>query len=764
MAIIKTGYWKFTSYDVFDNASLSSYALEQTPLKFIPTTYKSEDYSKYYIIWDFGDGSAKVSGLSSTHAYYYPGQYQVTMTVMLSSGSSVLDSYNNTVTIRDFVPNTFAFNTVDSTETITLTAGVYSPQLTLTRFNSLQSFSSNGYSFFLAASGCNSLNYDIPKLTQEPYAHLLPTHRFIQRELVNTLYSDTIVDKVKTIDTNLYGKLDAASLVVPTSASDVNAFFVGTSGYCDLYFVDDFVQTEPYYILATIDTSKFPDNYTLNFNLPTNYELPIKNSTSTYYQISSVEFKRPDRFNITSNGLDGEGFNLTTFYIDQSKFINQKISFVAKLKYSNQYSSKHQFNLLSQGYSTFALNSVKLYLTDPYGNSLGNIEPYLTIDTSIFENYHYGWVKGNIIIPEDNDLNSEYYLDGGVVCLSAVCVLQDIDPNDSFVVSGSSQPFHLYPKSGSNKVAKINENFDATNYMKSLAFQPSIYQLPVLFDTFFSSMLGTVESNTNSIGKRVYEKTSNFIKNTSNIDTCDIQSLYGYAQMYNLDLQQYANQDLLINYPADLARLVNLFSIKKSLLFGKRLQKQDNFADKYNLSYRANDLTKAAQDYSVDKKYGNNLGNQINVHNGIVYKNNNYVIVYEIFSETYRVMRTNISSISLSSYPLSTYNSSWGWGLSLPDDYESDSLSAYKLSCYYNFYEFVPVVPGKFVGNIINWEDTYGTTIDLLGTNPLSTTYMPWYLSSYRGTALETWDDYGGVVDQNLNYQLSLGLDLLSAT
>jgi hypothetical protein len=277
-------------------------------------------------------------------------------------------------------------------------------------------------------------------------------------------------------------------------------------------------------------------------------------------------------------------------------------------------------------------------------------------------------------------------------------------------------------------------------------------------------MLGTVESNTNSIGKRVYEKTSNFIKNTSNIDTCDIQSLYGYAQMYNLDLQQYANQDLLINYPADLARLVNLFSIKKSLLFGKRLQKQDNFADKYNLSYRANDLTKAAQDYSVDKKYGNNLGNQINVHNGIVYKNNNYVIVYEIFSETYRVMRTNISSISLSSYPLSTYNSSWGWGLSLPDDYESDSLSAYKLSCYYNFYEFVPVVPGKFVGNIINWEDTYGTTIDLLGTNPLSTTYMPWYLSSYRGTALETWDDYGGVVDQNLNYQLSLGLDLLSAT
>lgn len=763
MAIIKTGYWKFTSYDVFDTASLSSYALEQTPLKFIPTTYKSEDYSKYYIIWDFGDGSSKFKGISATHTYFYPGQYRVTMTVMLSSGSTVLDSYSNTVTIKDFIPNTFAFNTVDSTETITLTAGVYSPELTITRFNSLQTYSSSGYSFFLATSGCNSLSYDISKLNQEPYAHLLPTHRFIQRELITTLYSDTIVDKVKTIDTNLYAKLDANSLVVPTSSTDVNAFFVGTSGYSNLYFVDDFVQTEPYYILATIDTSKFPDNYTVNFNLPNNYELPVKNSTSTYYQISSVEFKRPDRFNITSNGLDGDGFTLNTFNIDKSKFINQKISFVAKLKYNNQYSSKHQYNLLTQGYSTFALNTTKLYLTDPYGNSIGDISQYLNIDTTTFADYHYGWVKGYILIPEDNDLNDEYYINGGVVCLSAVCELQDSDPTSSFVVAGSSQPFHLYPKTGSNRVAKINENFDIANYMKSLAYQPSIYNQPVLFDTFFGTMLGTIDSSVNAIGKRVYEKTSNFVKNNVNLDTCNLQSLYGYALMYNVDLDKYATTNLLINYPADLARLVNLFSIKKSLLFGRRLQKQDNFSNRYDIT-QDNNLEIAAQNYINTKKYGNNLGNQIAIADGILYKNVNYIVGHEIFSDSYTLLRTNIDSISLSSFPLSSYNSSWGWGLALPNDFQSDSLSTYKLSCYYNFYEFIPVVPGKFVGNLINWDDTYQTTVDLLGTDSLSTTYMPWYLSSYRGTPLETWDEYGGVVDQNLNYQLSLGLDLLSAT
>ena len=52
-----------------------------------------------------------------------------------------------------------------------------------------------------------------------------------------------------------------------------------------------------------------------------------------------------------------------------------------------------------------------------------------------------------------------------------------------------------------------------TEILKSYAFQPVIANSPTLWDPFVSTVMGTLSSNTNAIGKRVYEKTSNFIKN-----------------------------------------------------------------------------------------------------------------------------------------------------------------------------------------------------------------------------------------------------------
>ena len=63
----------------------------------------SDSIAAWY--WDFGDGSPKVKDLSASHYYFYPGEYRVTMTVTLTSGDTVLNSYANTVTIKDFIPN-----------------------------------------------------------------------------------------------------------------------------------------------------------------------------------------------------------------------------------------------------------------------------------------------------------------------------------------------------------------------------------------------------------------------------------------------------------------------------------------------------------------------------------------------------------------------------------------------------------------------------------------------------------------------------------
>ena len=123
-------------------------------------------------------------------------------------------------------------------------------------------------------------------------------------------------------------------------------------------------------------------------------------------------------------------------------------------------------------------------------------------------------------------------------------------------------------------------------------------------------------------------------------------------------------------------------------------------------------------------------------------------------------------------YPLSTFNTTtsagWGWGLTFPSDLEfgtgGNYTNFYELSDYYQIFRYNNVVPGKYVGNLINWDDIYQTTVDLQGSLRLSATYTPSYLSSFADTPLNSWESSGGIIDQNLSYQLAVGLNLLSAT
>ena len=759
MPIFNSGYWKFDVYNVFDVLSLSSFALEQTPLKFLPTNYKDRDYSNRLILWDFGDGSTQVKGLSAQHFYFYPGQYSVTMTVMTQDGNTVIDSYNSKVNVYDFVPNTFNFNL----STLSLSSGIYSNELKINRFNSLQSYSNSGYTFYLNASGSNSFYFDKNKLKNEPYAHLLPTHRFIEREVYfnsqnKIVNNEKIVNEVKTIDTFLYGKLDADNLVVKTDSTDNNSFFVGTSGYVDnLYFVDDFAKDEPYWIFSTLNTSNFPNNYTKYYKIPLNSDLPINNSYSFYTKILKNSYIRPTNFSITSNGLDGESKTIKTFNIHPSKYQNQIISFVAKLK-TNTFNNKNLNFFLNPGYLNFALNTVSIDLYTGDDIFIASLEPYISFDETLFKDNRYGWVKGYVVIP--NELINLYSEDARYK-LVANCDLED--DTGTFSLSGSSSIFNLLPKQGYNKIAKINENFDTSTYLKNLALQPSIYKRPQIFDTFFGTTLGTLSSETNAIGKRIYEKTSNFIINNVNIDTCEIKNLFGFALEYNVDLDDYASTNLLINYPSDLSRLVNLFSIKQSLLFGKRNLNQTNFKNNY-AKLDNSTIEEAAYNYSVDKNYGNNLGDEISIGDGLITKSEDFIVAYEKFSEKYTILRTFNNNIETEIYPLSSFDNSWGWGLVLPNDFFNTYSYINNLSSYYSFYRFIPVVPGEWDNNIINWDDIYQTTIDIGDDRSNLNSYYPEYFNAPgKISPLNRWYSYGGVIDQNLNYQLSVGLELLSA-
>ena len=139
---------------------------------------------------------------------------------------------------------------------------------------------------------------------------------------------------------------------------------------------------------------------------------------------------------------------------------------------------------------------------------------------------------------------------------------------------------------------KINENFDMANQIKSLAFTPTLNNSTFLFDEFFPAILGK-DLTHDDIGVKSYEKTSNFILNNSDVDTCGIDQLYNLANSINENTDDY-----MLNYPSEIKRLMDITSINQSRLWGSNAKNQNNFkyTSKEGILNRGNILS---SNYSV---------------------------------------------------------------------------------------------------------------------------------------------------------------------
>ena len=132
MSNIKTDFALFDVEDYKGESKLSSYNLDITPLKFkarIPNN-ESRDVplNDQKATFDFEDGTF-ASNLTSTHVFEYPGQYTVRMILRDCDNNAILASYSDTVTIHDYIINTF---TVDlKTTNLNLSASEFSTPLRL---------------------------------------------------------------------------------------------------------------------------------------------------------------------------------------------------------------------------------------------------------------------------------------------------------------------------------------------------------------------------------------------------------------------------------------------------------------------------------------------------------------------------------------------------------------------------------------------------------------------------------------------------------
>lgn len=764
----KTGYLNFKVYDVFNFASLSAYSLPSTPLTFIPQfdTYNSNFYSNQYILWEFGDGSYSKS-LTSTHAYQYPGEYNVTLKLIDKSGDGIIDTVNRTVQIYDFVPDNLA---VYNSGFSVLTAGNYSPPFTVYRYNSWQTYNltSGQYSIIPYASGGVSIPYDTFNYSKQPYSHLIPTKRFVVREQIGVLniYDDIVVDKIITSNDKIYVELDHDNKTyIVRTYETTNSTFAGTSGQKEVYFIDDLPTscTGSYNLVFTLDTTNF-DHSIIKPNLP------IYNVNSVVYTFNYVATSVPIEFSITSNGIAGEGQDLPTFDINSAQFQEGVVSFVARPRTANNYSVNYiPLSSSTYPYNIFFINAipntVHIGLLNKNNEIIpGYVSPLSTIQISKSEynDVISPYIKGKIYlsnVPAASCEDVKIFAIGSLTNLPPSYTDETGEVFYNLAVSGVSTPFTIYNKSNYGKVAKVNENFDSLKAYQSLATQPTISESSILIDNVLGQIGGDINANFNTLGKRIYERIANYVPNLSDVDTCTVESLFSQCEFYGVDTIKYVKEDLITRYPAEITRLVDLFSIKRNYLFGTRNNWNENLDKRTNVF---------SQEYGINTNLQTpNYSSQVeplDIATTILNKSEKYIVAYENFTKLYSLQPLYIKTVTSNTYPLSSIDISWGWNLVLPTDFYSQSqdLKVILLNKFYTFYKWNDYIDGTILENTINWDDTTNTQIKLPYYEQYPSWNNPSLLSSWDNSTLSAWYLDNGYVDRNIIFTLSNGVGILS--
>jgi len=614
-------YIPFTSRDYKNENVLSSYALPQTPLIFIPDLLNIGDTRK--VLWTFGDGTTSTS-VTATKAYSEAGEYTVNLVVYDCFSKAQISTSSKNYHIKNYIDDTF---TVDVSANSWKNSH-YSDPITITRTVPLNKNLSNVY---FELSGSNSQNYS---LLTDTFKHLEKSYSFSEKiynyKIQN--YQFQPIDYINFDQSNeIYAKINSNNVVI-CDKTDEDAFFVGLSASKVCYFKDD--SYNDVIIKFTTDNSNNPIN-----------------NTSIRLSASIVYIDDFDRLSITSNGLDGEFYSISSFNIDPIKFYQTWIPFVIKIKDTSNY-------------------TIKRPIDQAFFEILSSLTPPSPLSPSLYTLSTYQTGDG--------------YVYGGVKFLSSNNVIQDVFISATFYVgfdaiNGVSTPFSVYPKNYIT-LEKVNEDFDMTETFKGLRFQETLLDKTVLFDEFIRSIFGDINSSPETLGKKIHEKISNYFTNHYDTDRCEIPALISMIEMTGMDQNTFESS--FFKYPEQLKRIVGLASVKNNKLFGE----SNKFAE--NLNPR-NSVSK--------EKFGKNLGNQINT-NTYTISAGTHIVSYEKFSTKYNLLNTYqpVSATGSNTYKLSGYNDNWGWGLILPTSFTYNDFPK-----YYEFYEYLEGTEDNIVGNLV---------------------------------------------------------------
>jgi len=235
-----------------------------------------------------------------------------------------------------------------------------------------------------------------------------------------------------------------------------------------------------------------------------------------------------------------------------------------------------------------------------------------------------------------------------------------------YPISGNSNLFQVNDIENSYQIAKVNEEFDTAQYFNDLALPEILSNNSELFDKFFTAVIGDGNPTKESIGRVVYERIANFIQTHGNFETSEVNQLLSFAAEMGVKAETHGNF-----FPNEVQRLINLFSVNKHFLRGRK---------KYNRE--------------VSETLGNELTNvSLVTANTFIYLKDKRRDVYEtVFVNP--LLGSNV-------YPLSSI--------------EIEGIKTPLLDNYYVF-EYAESEAG-YENNIINWDSLYTTVSYNLSTN-----------------------------------------------
>jgi hypothetical protein len=674
----------FSAIDYKNVDTLSSYALPITPLTFVLNADVGR-HSK--VVWDFGDGTTSKSVTASKY-YEFPGIYNVNLVIYNCNNNAIVSTQTKSITIYDYIPYTFNIEThayiisedgnyiIDSNgnrliaelDTLNLKCGKNNNELVVNSYYPRYQPVSN---IFYDISGSSSNDYwDIKS---NKFAHLENFHTLYDKTYNYSIssFQYTEISKIVPTTTELYAKIEDGQ-IISCKSSDSNSSFIGISGKSEIYLREDTI-TDKLLVKFWFDktNSKLPINQNKNVNYLNNLGITLSAKIIDNNDIS--------RLSVTSNGIDGEGYPISSFVISPIKFFNTKIPFVVKIKDNQNFSIKN--------FDKIPLSALSVTLSSDSGVLTNNVQYYLSsLNQTLSSQNSGGAFRGYVEFPKLENVN---ILENVSILVSGTFINNQ---SVSYTLSTISEKFNVYSQNYYDAY-KINENFNPAQTLKDLRFQETLLDKTILFDDFLGSALGNEYSDHEAIGVKQYEKIANFVANTQDLDDCEYESIDSLGKFMGYS----DNGEKQYIFPEKIKRVVNLASVDKSHLLGT----SNKFKENLDIKGR-----------STKDEYGINIGDIIDANTYTV-SAGVPIVALEKFSNNYNVLNTYqpVSAVGSNTYKLSSYNSNFGWPLVLPNDFTFADMSK-----FYIFFEYNDVIDGSIKDSLIDFENVK-TTIDPNSTN-----------------------------------------------